>query len=135
VWDLETGYELRTLSGHQGEVNSVALSGDGRRAVSASWDKTLKVWDLESGHELRTLAGHTGWVMGVAVSADGRRAVSASEDRTLKVWDLETGALVATFTCDAAARCCAFAGARRIVAGDAGGRVHFLSLELEEDSE
>ena len=69
----------------------MAVSPDGRRAVSASDDKTLKVWDLESGRELRTLQGHSDWVNGVAVSPDGRRAVSASDDKTLKVWDLETG--------------------------------------------
>ena len=68
------------------------------------------------------------------MSADELRAGSASWDHTLKVWDLETGALVPTLTCDAVARCCAFAGARKIVAGDAGGRVHFLSLELKEDN-
>ena len=41
---------------------AVAVTPDGQRAVSASWDKTLKVWDLESGRELRTLTGHTGAV-------------------------------------------------------------------------
>lgn len=30
-------------------VHGVAASGDGRRAVSASYDKTLRVWDLETG--------------------------------------------------------------------------------------
>ena len=50
-----------------------------------------------------------------------------------RVWDLETGAAVATFTCDAPVRCCAFAGEHRVVAGDASGRVHFLSLELKHD--
>ena len=71
VWDLEAGRELRTLAGHSHCVNSVAVSADGRRAVSASADTTLKVWDLETGRELRTLAGHSSWVYGVAVSADG----------------------------------------------------------------
>ena len=56
----------------------VAVTPDGRRAVSASDDKTLKVWELGSGRELRTLAGHTGSVNGVAVTPDGQRAVSAS---------------------------------------------------------
>ena len=45
MWDLETGRELRTLEGHSDWVNGVAVTPDGRRAVSASGDKTLKVWD------------------------------------------------------------------------------------------
>src|SRR5215831_6293369 len=72
------------------------MSLDGRRAVSASADKTLKVWDLETGHALRTLEGHSRGVEGVALSADGRRAVSASFDSTLKVWDLEKGQALRT---------------------------------------
>jgi WD40 repeat protein len=86
------------------------------------------VWDLDSGRQLRTLQGHSHFVWDVAVSPDGRRAVSASDDKTLEVWDLKTGAVVATFTCDASAMCCAFAGAQSIVAGDFAGRVHFLEL-------
>ena len=58
VWDVESGRELRTLTGHSGSVLGVAVTPDGRRAVSASNDKTLKVWDLESGRELCTLKGH-----------------------------------------------------------------------------
>jgi WD40 repeat protein len=133
VWDLKRRYQVRTLLGHSATVNSVALSADGRRAVSGSTDTTLKVWDLESFRALRTLRGHSACVNGVAISTDGRRAASASQDTTLKVWDLETGALVTTFAFDAAALCCAFAGARRIVVGDEVGRVHFLSLELKDD--
>jgi WD40 repeat protein len=131
VWDLETEQELRRLEGHSANVNGVAVSPDGRRVVSASDDKTLKVWDLETGGELRTLQGHSDRVISVAVSPDGRRAVSASWDRTLKVWDLEVGAVVATFTYEASARCCAFAGAHCIVASDFAGRVHFLQLMVK----
>lgn len=48
VWNLKSGRERRTLEGHSGWVNGVALTLDGR-AVSASGDKTLKVWDLDAG--------------------------------------------------------------------------------------
>ena len=77
--------------GHRGNVYRVALTPDGKRAVSGSADNTLKVWDLESGQELQTLSGHADWVRAVAVTPDGQRAVSGSDDNTLKVWDLESG--------------------------------------------
>ena len=83
---------LRTLTGHSEWVRAVAVSADGRRAVSGSYDQTVKVWDLDSGAELHSLTGHSGWVDSVAVSADGRRAVSGSSDATVKVWDLDSGA-------------------------------------------
>jgi WD40 repeat protein len=80
---------LRTLVGHSASVWGVAVTPDGRRAVSASDDRTLKIWDFESGRAVGTLQGHEGSVLSVAVTPDGRRAVSASSDKTLKVWDLE----------------------------------------------
>jgi len=85
VWDLASGKELQTLAGHSGWVNGVAVTPDGKRAVSASENETLKVWDLESGKKLQTLAGHSDGVSGVAVTADRKRAVSASWEQTLPV--------------------------------------------------
>ena len=49
VWDLEQGALLATLEGHGAGVRAVAVTPDGRRAVSGSDDRTLKVWDLEQG--------------------------------------------------------------------------------------
>jgi WD40 repeat protein len=87
---------LRTLKGHSAGVNAVAVTADGRRAVSASPDTTLKVWDVETGRALLILEGHSAAVSGVAVTANGKRAVSASRDKTLKVWDMETGRALLT---------------------------------------
>lgn len=128
VWNLEAGLVESTLKAHSDAVTGVAVTPDGRRAVSASEDCTLKVWNLETEEALESLevSFH---VFGVAVSPDGRRAVSVSSDRTLKVWDLETGEVLATLTADALMFCCAFADAQTILAGDAGGHVHFLRLE------
>jgi WD40 repeat protein len=76
----------------------VAIAPDGKRAISASWDKTLKIWDTETGTEVRTLTGHTDSVNAVAIAPDGKTAISASGDKTLKIWDTETGTEVRTLT-------------------------------------
>ena len=118
-----------SLEGHRGGVSAVAVTPDGRRAVSASYDQTLRVWDLESGQTLRKLEGHTGWVYAVTIIPDGRRAVSASYDQTLRVWDLENGKEITTFIGESRMSSCASApDGRTIVGGDEAGRVHFLRL-------
>jgi WD40 repeat protein len=85
------GALLLVLTGHQAGVNAVAVTPDGRLAVSGSWDRTLRIWDLESGAEQRRLEGHEGAVCAVALTPEGRLAISASHDHTLRIWDIETG--------------------------------------------
>jgi hypothetical protein len=68
-------------------------------------------------------------VISVAVARNGRLAVSASSDKMVKVWDLELGQPLATFSADAALRCCAFAGTQTLLAGDVVGHVYFLEFE------
>lgn len=87
IWKLED---------HTGYVERVAITSDGRRAISGSADNTVRLWDLEAGQCMLTLKGHTGVVYGVAISEDGRLAVSGSVDTTIKIWDLETGGCLNT---------------------------------------
>jgi WD40 repeat protein len=69
----------------------------------------------------------------VAVTPDGRRVVSASDDQTLRLWDLESGKEIATFTGEDDMGSSTLApDGRTIIAGDASGRMHFLSL-IEAD--
>ena len=65
------------------------------------------------------------------MTPDGKRAVSGSEDNTLKLWDLETGEKIASFSCDGGINACALSerSGLVVVAGDQGGRMHFLQLE------
>ena len=110
-------------------MHAVAVSADGRRAVSGGYDGTVRVWDLGSGTPLHTLTGHQGRVRAVAVSADGRRAVSGGEDRTVRVWDLEQGTALASFASDSTITVLAATPpGTRVIAGTSTGPVHFLQL-------
>ena len=48
---------MRTLTGHSGEVNSLAFSPDGDSVVSGAADMLVKIWDVKTGAEVRKLAG------------------------------------------------------------------------------
>jgi WD40 repeat protein len=92
---------IRTLTGHGDWVNAVALSPDGRRALSGSEDSMLRLWDLQTGQLLRTFAGHEAGVKAAVISPDGRHALSASGDGTLKLWGMESGQLIRTLVAHA----------------------------------
>ena len=83
---------VSALSGHQGAVYAVAISGDGKRLLSGGADKTIRVWDLEKNEELMRGEGHTDLVRGVALSPDAKVAYSAGNDQTVRMWELTKGA-------------------------------------------
>jgi WD40 repeat protein len=111
-WDLRTSSCPAVLQGHTGSVHAVAVSADGRTAVSGAWDKTVRAWDLRSSSCSAILQGHTSWVYAVAVSADGRTAVSASADKTVRVWDLRNGSCSAVYQGDSPDENAAWASVR-----------------------
>ncbi|KAI0471192.1 WD40-repeat-containing domain protein [Xylaria cf. heliscus] len=92
VWNLtrdesQYGYPKRSLHGHSHIVSDCVISSDGAYALSASWDKTLRLWELATGNTTRRFVGHTNDVLSVSFSADNRQIVSGSRDRTIKLWN------------------------------------------------
>jgi WD40 repeat protein len=79
-------------------TESMAVSADGKRIVTASNDNTARLWDGSTGAPLAILSGHTGHVNNARFSPDGTRVVTASEDNTARIWNAETGAQVVTLT-------------------------------------
>ncbi|KAG8417492.1 cross-pathway control WD-repeat protein cpc2 [Metarhizium acridum] len=92
IWNLtrdetQYGYPKRSLTGHSHIVSDCVISSDGAYALSASWDKTLRLWELATGTTTRRFVGHTNDVLSVSFSADNRQIVSGSRDRTIKLWN------------------------------------------------
>ena len=69
-------------------VFAVAMTPDGRVALSGGYDATVCVWDARNGQVHRRLSAHTGSVLALDVNDTGTLAVSGSEDHTVRVWDL-----------------------------------------------
>ncbi|MBD0340551.1 MAG: WD40 repeat domain-containing protein, partial [Microcoleus sp. Co-bin12] len=77
-WDLTTRKEEFTLKGHSHSVKAVAITPDGKRAISGSTDKTLKVWDLSSGNVIASFAGESS-IASCAIAPDGVTIVAGDE--------------------------------------------------------
>jgi WD40 repeat protein/DNA-binding SARP family transcriptional activator len=90
-WDLESGKPVWIFDPAEGSVLGVAISPDGRTALSGEWDGLVEWWDLETGQLIRGLEGHTDGTWGVAF-VDDRTALSGSDDGTMILWDLDSGA-------------------------------------------
>jgi len=132
--DAPAGSVIRTLTGRSDLVNTLAVTPDGRRAVSGNHDGTMTLWDLDTGTELRSFALHSSWVSAVVVTPDGSRAVSASQDGSIKVWDIGTTKLMGTLiehssSVNAANPVALLAGGRYLLSASRDNAVRVWDLE------
>jgi WD40 repeat protein len=125
---------MRILSGHTDKISASAITPDGRRVVSGSHDRTVRIWDLDRGRELLTFQGHESAVSSLAITANGRFAVTGSHDGIIKVWELETGKESHTFKqgSDVVSSVVINASGRWIISGASDGFLRIWSLQTAE---
>jgi WD40 repeat protein/uncharacterized caspase-like protein len=116
LWNTTTGEKLQVFKGHQGHIQSVACSPDGRRVVTGAAGPRLLfgstgtaiVWDTATGKEICTIQGHDKTGISSAVfSADGSQVLTTAEkaglfgpsktDCAVLVWDASSGQKIGTF--------------------------------------
>lgn len=91
LWAVDKNKALFSVESKQHRLNSVAISADGKRALSGGDDHLVRLWSLENGEEIRRFEGHTSGVLDVALTADGLNAVSADHAGIVRIWSVQTG--------------------------------------------
>jgi len=83
--------EVDPLEAQSSPANHVAFSADGKFALIASADKSVRLWDINAARDLRRFIGHRASVWAVAFSPDSRRAASGGVDSAIRLWDVSNG--------------------------------------------
>ena len=97
LWDSWCSDAVRTFLSPTGAFQRLALSPDGRSAITADGLGNVDVWDLSAGrHTYAWTIGQLG-TNGVAYSPDGRHVlVGTVKGGSLRLWTAGTGELVHT---------------------------------------
>jgi uncharacterized caspase-like protein len=96
IWNLETK-QSRTLSGHSGEITSIAFGPDGHFLASAGRDKTILIWELNTGGR-KSIARSESEINSIVFSPDGLQLATAHSDNLVRVWDVTKGLLAQTLS-------------------------------------
>ncbi len=89
LWGCSRGDELITLRGHSNSVPAAVFLNDGRTAVSASADQTVRFWNIDNGSLIETRADR-GEARRAAISPDGRWFAIGGRFGYWSLWDAAT---------------------------------------------
>jgi WD40 repeat protein len=96
VWDLEHQRKLRSVGQPDWPAHVLAVTPDGRRALTGNAWGRLRLWDLERGEELCPCPDNVAGTNCVALSPDGRLALSGHHEGAT-LFDIMSGKIDKTF--------------------------------------
>jgi WD40 repeat protein len=93
IRELSGGGQNRSFTAHNGVIQDIVVSRDGRTLATCSLDKTVKLWDftIRPPRELATMTCRPYPSWHIAVALDGARVAASPIDGTILLWDPRTG--------------------------------------------
>jgi WD40 repeat protein len=82
------GELISNLKGSKDQINSLAVSPDGKLFATGGADGIIRVYASGQENPLITLDVHAGNVNTLNFSPDGRMLISGGEDSTIRVWGI-----------------------------------------------
>jgi WD40 repeat protein/serine/threonine protein kinase len=89
LWNIESGSCIQMWDNATDPEYALALSPEGRFAISGGHSGLLRVWDTKSGVQVGEFEGHKGAISAVALSRDGRYAITGGWDNKVLIWELD----------------------------------------------
>jgi WD40 repeat protein len=136
VWaPFERMEPVWVLRGHTAPITALAITPDGRVAMSASEDQSLRLWDVEDGTQMPRFAREILSANRLAITPDGRRGLS-SFGGSIRFWDIAQGVeLRPPFEHGQPIKALAISvdGTRAVFAS--GNTLHVLDIEGGSDTE
>jgi WD40 repeat protein len=78
------------LPGHEGSVNTLAFSSDGRWLATGSSNENTRLWDMSNfAAQPIILRGHDYAIYTLAFSPDGHWLVTGGQDSTARLWNMD----------------------------------------------
>jgi WD40 repeat protein len=143
AFDASTGRPVVELTGHTGEITSLAFSADGSRLLTGSRDRTARLWRMPSGEQEGPPLSHEGAVARAAISPDGRRIAIGTEPVgsnnvcQICLWDSKTGAPIGPpLKAQGSVSALVFdrASGRRLFTGDDRFRLQAWDIETQAEA-
>ncbi len=124
------------LHGHTGQVSSCVYSPNGKRILSASFDKTLILWNSENGKYIVKYEGHQGRVLCCVFSPNGDTILSGGSDKKLILWNKDTGEMEYVFKGHRSSiiSCVISPDGMLAASGDAQGKIIIWNLKNKESN-
>lgn len=131
IADLSNQNCHKPMVKHKGPVTSVAVLNEkylykgSRIALSASWDKLVKIWPVNDPQRvLAVLSGHTDFIKCLVVHPTQPIVYTGSADKSIMLWELPVGNF------DTAESIVVEIKPTKIIKGQHSGQVHTLCLDI-----
>ncbi|BBM84301.1 DUF4062 domain-containing protein [Candidatus Uabimicrobium amorphum] len=131
LFDTKEYKQQAVLEGHDSIVGSVHFTPDGKKLISGSMDKTVRLWSTKVQGTSLQAHEHKFLISDMAISEDAHFVASGSYDQFVMLWDGITGKRITQFSTGVVS-CLLFSPCNTLlIIGTHDNKIHLWNLESQ----